>query len=189
MKYRITAPGWEGFTGMAGQFEFADGISVEDISRVDASRMACVLALESVEENPKDPSPAQAILDSYYHEVTTVTLPSAADMPETIKVGKIYTSEELAVVADTGGIKAIRAIADEFTGKNPDALRGRSIAELIGKILEAQKSVSSIGSTDVGNAEPAPAPVAEVVLDLPAQPAAEPEPVAEPAAEVPPAAE
>lgn len=188
MKYKITAPGWEGFTGMAGQFEFVDGISVDDLSKVDAGRMAGILALESVEDVPKDPSPAQAILDSYFHEMTSVTMPSAADMPETIKVGKVYTSEELAAVADAGGIKAIRAIADAFTGANVDALRGKSIAELIGKILAAQKSVSSIGSTNVGNAEPAPAPAPAPVEapEVPYVPEPAPEVPAEPAPEAAP---
>lgn len=176
MKYRITAPGWEGFTGMAGQFEFEDGVSVEDMAKVDAGRFAGVLSLESVEDVPRDPSPAQAILDSHFHQATVVTLPTAAEMPATIAVGKVYTSDELAAVADTGGIKAIRAIADAFTMSNQEALRGKSIAELIGKILAAQKSTSNIGSTNVGNAEPAAAEVpAEVVAEVvaPEAPAAE----------------
>jgi hypothetical protein len=131
MKVKIVEPGWAGFTGQFGVFDFVDGVSVEDIGRADAAQLAALVAIENAEDGT-NPSDAQRLIDTYSGTVAPEgTKP--ADAPELPpEPGKVYTPDELAAAADKGGIKAVRAIAD------PLGIRGTSIAQLIGQILTMQ---------------------------------------------------
>lgn len=137
MKYRLTEQGWESYTGQMGVVDFADGVSIDDVSYVEAQRLAAILRIETVEVEPKDPGAAAAIVASHAHKFANHTVPAQIDMPKTVNDGKVYTLAELEAAADAGGIKAIRAIAD------PYGLKGTSIADLVKSILTSQTSVGA----------------------------------------------
>lgn len=144
MKYRITEPGWEGFTGHLGMEEFVDGVSVEAISKAEASRLACIVRIETVEDAPKNPSATQQVLDSYHTQAGLATLATADEEQGVMKQvpeqpDRVYTKEELEQIADQGGIKAIRAIAE------PRGIKGAAIGDLIAKVLKAQEDAAEDG--------------------------------------------
>ncbi len=134
MKIRIIENGWAGYTGMLGYVEFVDGVSVEDVSRGDAGRLGAIVQVESVEDGT-NPSVAQQILDSRAFEMKSQTLSTGTDEKgEKIAAeDKVYDQAELEAIADVGGIKALRVIAD------PKDIKAQSIQELISKILDSQK--------------------------------------------------
>lgn len=125
MKIKVTQPGWENFSGAFGVIEFVDGVSVNDVSLLEAERIAAIVSVETLEG--KDPSAAQKIIDTHSTPIEAHSIPTE-DMVEKAPAAT-YTAEQLAEIADSSGIKGIRAISD------PLNLRGTSIAELIGKIL------------------------------------------------------
>lgn len=131
MKIKITEPGWAGFTGQFGQFEFVDGVSIDDIGRADASYLAGLISVEDASSS-KNPSVAQRIIDTYMLPAAALQTP---DAPVEAAVAVVYTKESLEAIADAGGIKGIREIAD------PMGIKGNAIAELIGKVLAAQSAV------------------------------------------------
>lgn len=134
MKIKIIEPGWAGFTGDFGMVDFVDGVSVDDVSRVEAARLGGLVAIETLEG--VNPSASQILLDAHSAPAKVVTL---VHIPDTAPEGKVFTAEELGEVADKGGIKAIRAISD------PMGLKDNSITELIAKILahQAEKAKAS----------------------------------------------
>lgn len=130
MKIQLTEPGYEQFTGHFGVVEFLDGTSVGDVSQGEAALLASLVQVRTIDG--VNPSPAQAILDSYGDQLAAATQPTVAELPpEPVAERRAYTMEELAEAADKGGIKAVRAIAD------PLGIKGQSIAEIIGKIVAA----------------------------------------------------
>lgn len=128
MKIKITEPGWAGFTGDFGMVEFVDGVSVDDVSRVEQARLAGIIGIETVEGT--NPSASQILLDAHVTPVAVQTLTHIPDAPPA--AAKVWTSDELAAVADKDGIKGIRAIAE------PMGLKDNSIADLMAKILSHQ---------------------------------------------------
>lgn len=129
MKIKLVGPGWTGFTGHFGVTEFVDGVSVHDVSQREAQHLAAVTAVESLEGH--DPSAAQQILDHYKDRAPVVNSgrASAEEVPQVeAKPSHGKTAEELMALADKGGIKALRALAD------PLGLKGNSIKELLGKL-------------------------------------------------------
>lgn len=132
MKIKITQAGWAGYNGHLGSVEFADGVSVDDVSRGDAAFLAGIVSIEDVKtgENPSD---TQRILNEYGNQarVETVVAPTAPAKPELT-----HSKESLEAVADSSGIKGVREIADSFN------VKGNSIAELIEKTLQAQAALA-----------------------------------------------
>lgn len=129
MKIKITEPGWAGFTGDFGMVDFVDGVSVDDVSRVEQSRLAGIIAIETVDGT--NPSASQALLDAHVKPAAVQTLAHIVDTPAVVET-KVWTSDELAAVADKEGIKGIRAIAE------PMGLKDNTIADLMAKILAHQ---------------------------------------------------
>jgi len=130
MKIKIIEPGWAGFTGDFGMVEFADGVSVDDVSKVQAAALAGLIAIETLEG--ANPSASQILLDA--HHTSGKVEPARTFVPDTPAVveAKVWTAEELATLADKGGIKAIREVAE------PMGLKDNSINDLMAKILAAQ---------------------------------------------------
>lgn len=131
MKIKIIQAGWEGFTGMFGVVEFADGVSVNEISRAEAQSLAATVSVVTLDG--KDPSAAQQIIDFNDKPAEGhVNLPTEDTIPPpiaTVEPKPTYTKEQLEEIADKDGIKGIRMIGE------PLGLRANSISELIGKIL------------------------------------------------------
>jgi len=130
MKIKIIEPGWAGFTGDFGMVEFVDGVSVDDVSRVQAASLAGLIGIETLEG--VNPSASQVLLDAHHTAAKVTTLVNIPDAPVAPAAEKVWTQDELAALADKGGIKAVREIAE------PMGLKDNSINELMAKILAFQ---------------------------------------------------
>ena len=130
MKIKLIESGWIGFTGMLGVVEFVDGESVNDVSHAEASRLASIVQIETLDGT--NPSPAQQILDAWTGNMGNATSDTADTAPAApVAAGKSWTTAELEELADKDGIKGLREIAE------PLGLRGNSIVELIAKVVAA----------------------------------------------------
>lgn len=142
MKLRLTAPGWERYTGQMGVIFFEDGLSVGDVLQVDAVRVAGVIGAEWEDGTPANVS--QIYLDNMHTEAKTAEEQRQADSqdaPKTVDgdlakekaemLGVTYTESQLAEIADKKGISGLREIA------SPLGIKGNSIAGLIELILKA----------------------------------------------------
>ncbi|MBO6507502.1 MAG: hypothetical protein JJ979_03285 [Roseibium sp.] len=149
---KITAKGFAKYSGFLGPVEFKDGVSVEPVPALIATRIGGTMQVAEVDENGKEitqAGPAAAIvggatiqaevrkpLERVSEEEIEKERKAAAKKAEEAErlkqVVKFYSEEELAVVADKEGLKGLRAIAE------PYGVRGRAINELIEEILEAQ---------------------------------------------------
>lgn len=134
MKIKITQPGWEGFTGALGMFEFENGVSVEDIGRADAAFLAGIVSIEDFDTG-KNPSLSQRIVDSYSKEAKV----PAVEPIVPVVTSTAHTKESLELIADKSGIKGIREVSD------PMGIKGNAIAEIIGKILLAESQAGVVG--------------------------------------------
>lgn len=122
MKIKIVGAGWAGFTGHFGTIEFKDGVSLEDVSPLEAQRLGAVVQVETLDGF--NPSVAQRIIDSRAEPMDVASTPRTEEaVPE--KMPMNYSAKELEEIADKGGIKALREIADQF------GVRGRGISELV----------------------------------------------------------
>lgn len=131
MKIRITEPGWQGFSGLLGSVEFLDGVSIEDVAKSEASHLAGIVAIETLDG--KNPSASQTIIDSgVIHAPVEVKV--KVDDPALAVTD--HTVESLSELADKGGIKALRAIAE------PMGIKANSISELIEKVMAYQTALA-----------------------------------------------
>jgi hypothetical protein len=146
MKIKIVGAGWQGFTGYFGMTEFVDGVSAHEVSDIEAKRIAAVVQVETLEGT--DPSAAQQIIDSRAQPLILATTP-VVEAPVQDKPVMDHTAEELAAIADKGGIKALREAAEPF------GVKGKSITEIIAALMALKPKVVD------QPAAPAEAPVAE----------------------------
>lgn len=142
MKIKIIESGWAGFTGLLGWTEFVDGVSADEVSRAEAQHLSAIVQIEELDaagdSTGKSPSMAQVILDTHGKSMGNATLPTADTLPAAAQpLAKVYTADELAALADAEGIKGVRKVAD------PMGLKGTSIAELIGKVLQTQGEIAA----------------------------------------------
>lgn len=139
MKLRLTAAGWESYTGQMGVIFFEDGLSVSDVLPVDAVRVAGVIGAEWEDGSPANVS--QIYLDNMQTEAAVVQDNRQPEEPE-VKLADVaqvvsdimaptYTEEQLAEIADKSGIAGLRDIAE------PLGIKGNSIAGLVAAILKA----------------------------------------------------
>lgn len=135
MKLRLTAPGWQTYTGQMGVIFFENGLSVGDVLPVDAVRVAGVIGAEWEDGRPANVS--QIYLDNMQTEAAVLKDNREPEAPVEPKKEEVaapavtYTEEQLAEIADKQGIAGLREIAD------PLGLKGNSIAGLISAILKA----------------------------------------------------
>lgn len=139
-KLKILEMGFNSLTGVAGGIEFENGVSVEPISREQASRLAAAIRCEFV--GGSNPSPSGVMAEKIAAETPIVEkMPvskpvevkepeEAPEAPEKVKA--TYTRESLELLADKKGIVGVRDIADDMD------VRSNSIAGLIDGILKKQ---------------------------------------------------
>ena len=133
MKLKLTAPGWENFSGQMGVNFFEKGLSTADVLPFDARRISGVITCEW--EDGSSPSVAQSILNN-----ANTAAPDASDSPAApvgdsttpMTSGPIWTEEELGELADKEGIAGLRAIAE------PAGIKSKSVQGLIEAILTAK---------------------------------------------------
>ncbi len=132
MKLKLTAPGWENFSGQMGVNFFENGLSTADVLPFDARRISGVIGCEW--EDGSSPSVAQSILNNAHTSATVTESPSApvGDSTVAVDAGKVWTEEELGKIADEQGIAGLREIAE------PAGIKSKSVQGLIEAILTAK---------------------------------------------------
>lgn len=143
MKLRLTAPGWQTYSGQMGVIFFENGISVSDVLPVDAVRVAGVIGAEW--ENGQPANVSQIYLDNMNTPASSAPSPAPVPVPVEPKappaflaplaplaaaLAPVYTADELAEIADKQGLAGLRVIAD------PLGIKGNSIRGLIDGILK-----------------------------------------------------
>jgi len=168
MKIRIIQAGSENFTGDFGPVPFENGVSTRDVTNVEAQRLAGIIAVETVEDTPRNPSMAQVIIDTHETPMHSEMLSTAhKSIQDPVKK---YTEGELMAIADKDGIAGLRPIGASMHVKS------NSIRGLIEAILKAQngpsepeKTESSLAKNETTRVElpaaPAPAAAAEAPAD------------------------
>ena len=156
MKIRLKEKGFESFTGFMGEVEFKDGVSVEDVPRMFADRIAAAMRTETVDgkeigelarlrENKDMPAPdvisQQTKRDQ---EEAKEAKEEAKEEPKgdiveewTMPEMTWYTKEELGAIADEKGIEGLREIAE------PLGVKGRAIIEIINGVVKKQEEVKA----------------------------------------------
>lgn len=150
MKVRLTQAGFETYNGQMGVIFFENGLSLDDVSRMDAVRIAAVMSAEW--EDGSNLSPTQSLLDNVHNAAPVVTEsadesaePKAETTPplsteaveeqaspvQAAEAAVRYTEAQLETIADEQGIAGLRAICD------PLGIKGRAISELIQELIGA----------------------------------------------------
>lgn len=146
MKIKITEAGWTNFTGDFGTVAFENGLSVEDVSPMEATMLAGLVQIEC--EDGSNPSVSQRVLESidmpmdgdmvYNASSGTVTVGAEATPESTQKT--LYSYEQLAKIADEGGINGLREIGETM------GVKSNSIASLITAILDKQSGDTTVAA-------------------------------------------
>lgn len=149
MKIRLTQPGWENYTGQMGIVLFENGVSVEDVPRVQAMRISASMFCES--EDGESLSITQDIITANHNEAPVMPdnlgvdtsvepeVPAPAENPvvppvsetEQVDGPKVYTVAALEAIADEHGIAGLRVIAD------PLGIKSRSVQGLLDELIAA----------------------------------------------------
>lgn len=145
---KIVAPGWAGYNGLIGQITFRDGMSVEPVPQAQADRITGVLKFVEVDAEGNEighAGAAQRLIQMAAERAPVRALLArqtdaerrAEELADAIKhsvppVEVFYTKAQLEEIAEKGGMKALRAVAEPWQVKN------RSIPALIEEILGAQ---------------------------------------------------
>lgn len=151
MKVRLTQAGFENYNGQMGVIFFENGISIDDVSRMDAVRLAACMSAEW--EDGSNLSPTQSLLDNKNNavpmlqsfaeenkevmgaETEVVADPESTEVEakptEPVDASVRYTQAQLEEIADAQGIAGLRAICD------PLGIKGRAISELIQELIGA----------------------------------------------------
>jgi len=160
---RIIQEGFEGFTGMLGEVDFKNGISVEVISKNEAARMAGIMGIVE-HDTGRNPSKTQDLIDDRNKSIREMKLSQMAkikkdaimiekkeagvklelqedgqvietkpDVPEEVVHSYDYSIEELTYIADNEGIYGIRDFAAKYD------IRGPSIKAIIDSLMAVQK--------------------------------------------------
>lgn len=140
MKLKITEPGWEGFSGTLGVVAFEDGVSVSDVSHIEANIISgnirvvnadCGSGVGALEANADMQNTA-----CVSNTLQTMAEIQAGEKPVAPQVKQVedtpqakYTKESLEVIADKSGIAGLREIGDSL------GVKGTSISGLIESIL------------------------------------------------------
>jgi hypothetical protein len=154
-RLRLMDPGFVNYTGPMGQVDFTDGVSDEKVAWREAQMLASLTYIEDAdkpgyqlgphveEQRQKDrdtSDPIVALVDSGEHV-----------NPEGAPVMERFTRADLEKIADEKGLEGVRSIARAWNRT------GRSIAETISAIMDAQG-----GHTEVAKREAAEASAAGV---------------------------
>lgn len=152
MKIRLIESGYESLTGMFGEIEFDNGVSVHDVSPVQARFLSSIVRIESIEG--QDVGENARFQSSYNLEAPVFRLPTLSELEadgQPAEVGQakavaqqrsdVFTKEQLEAIADKTGIAGLREIAA------PLNVKGTSIDKLIEGILKSQAAPEPAAQT------------------------------------------
>lgn len=139
-KVKVDMVGFEKYTGLLGTVSFTDGISDRPVTEDEAARLGASVRLVRVDKNEQvgaatDMANARRLQSQSATVKEDISEPEAKVEPlrkPKKAVALKYNEEKLEEIANDGGIKAIRKIADEYD------VKGVQISALIKGILEAQ---------------------------------------------------
>lgn len=140
MKIKIVEKNWDGYTGALAGFSFVDGVSENDIDLYKALYIGGVIQIVDADTGlPVSELHEATLIKDIPLEASCETSPAniieeapiVEEEPVVEKI-KIYTREELEAIADSSGIKGIRAIANQYN------IKSTSIVELMEQILLEQ---------------------------------------------------
>lgn len=161
---KIVSKGWAGYTGQLNMISFENGISTEPVVQVIADRIAAAVQVVAVDADGNElPDVAVGIQARLVSEASARAERTAElvrqteaekkkeaklDASKRVKapIERIYTTAELEEIADKGGIKALREIADGW------GVKSRSIPTLIGLILREQQEFERARLNAIRNA-------------------------------------
>ncbi|MBE0438044.1 MAG: hypothetical protein IBX56_19875 [Methylomicrobium sp.] len=125
-KIRITQPGMETYTGFLSDIEFEDGVSLEDVTKMQAQRIAGAISM-MMEEDGLDPSAAAELTRFKLSQ----TQPEFKPGEEVVALKRVFdfTEEALMDIADKKGIAGLREFAE------PYGVKSNSIMGLIDALL------------------------------------------------------
>jgi hypothetical protein len=134
-KIRIDATGYEAFDGFLGTLEFKGGVSVREATPLEIRRIGANVKIVEVEGNGQvGPSVSMVGTRHVSAQLETRLTRESEESPVEPETEVEYTEEKLKVIADEGGIKAVRKIAEKF------GVKGVSISAMIEEIVAAQKA-------------------------------------------------
>jgi hypothetical protein len=157
-KIRITASGWETFTGDLGGVEFKNGVSVEGVSNNHIDRLSALVSCHLVDDEGKllnQAGPAARLVGGAalpaevevgLRKATQAEIDAdRRDMHQRVGVAPapFYTQGELEAIASTQGIGGLRDIGELWR------VRDRNMAKLIAQIITAQKKFKEAESNRV----------------------------------------
>jgi hypothetical protein len=145
-KIRITAPGWETYTGNFGGVDFSNGLSNDILSRKQIDFLCGLVACDLTDEEgnaiAQGGIAARLVGGVNVGEAPTSLRKATQDEIDADRRDrladagraptKIYTKDELTTIAQKEGINGLRAIGDKWS------VRDRSINKLILLIVQAQ---------------------------------------------------
>jgi len=153
-RLRIEQAGWAGYTGHFGTVLFQDGVSVDAVTWQEQQRLGGLIMVVSAEENEIDHQvgPSAELVrgrDLVHSEAMVAGTDTAVTTPDgsTKLSGELLSREELEDIADRKGIAGLRDVAKAWN------VKGRSVSELIGDIVEAQDRARNPSGGDDGSAE------------------------------------
>lgn len=157
---RITEKGFENYDGLLGEIHFKGGVSIENISRADARRLASIMGIvenetgrnpsetqemvetrnmtvdEMAEYRSVDPQPPKDFQFSGQGEEIVATVLQA----EKPTLNYNFMQEDLEKIADATGIEGLREFAAPYD------VRGASIVAIIKTLMAVQKRKASEAS-------------------------------------------
>lgn len=149
-KIKITAPGWDAFSGDMCAVMFTNGVSDDPLPRRTLDRIAAIVPCQLLDDDGAELGQAgEAARHVSFTDVAAPVLVASEAMTDAereaeqlaeIRTGKarqqteFHTEDALKVIADNEGINGLRAIGDKWNVKE------RSINKLIFEILRAQSS-------------------------------------------------
>lgn len=131
-KIKVDVKGFEKYTGLLGTVPFTNGVSDREVTEEECNRLGAIMKMSKVEGDEQVGSSAKMIKARQTSATVQPTMKTAEEPKEAPKELK-HSKEALEELAETGGIKAVRKVADEY------GVKGVQITALIDGILEAQK--------------------------------------------------
>lgn len=134
MKVRINEPGWETFSEMLCGVKFENAVSVRELTPREIAMIGSNLKIVRLDNDEQvGASVVMANTGHLQAKVETPLLRKDEKKEEEVKeVEGEHTQESLEALAEKGGIKAVRVVADTF------GVKGVQISGLIEEILKAQ---------------------------------------------------
>jgi hypothetical protein len=146
-KLRVIAPGFAGYNGPLGVYEFTDGVSNEEISPADRDRISASISCVEIDEDGTETVAGVAerlVSESKQRAPVPEKLRRATDEDKILEeasgiekafgnIKKTLTADEIDAAIQKDGISGLRAIAEQW------GLKSRSIPSLRQMILDKQE--------------------------------------------------